>query len=176
MLRRVAAGDREAFKALYERYQRRLFCYLVKMVNDQGRAEELTNDVLLEVWRGAKTYQGRSSPSTWIFGIARHKALNELRRKGDVPVEPEALLQVTDPHPGPGHEVERADLARLMKAALTKLGPEHREVLELAYYQGFSIQEMAEILRCPANTVKTRMFYARQKLKEILPAMGVEER
>ena len=173
LLRRVAVGDREAFVALYENYHPRLFRYFIKMLRNEGRAEELAQEVLWEVWKGAKGFQGRSSPSTWIFGIAHHKGVNELRRKKEEVVEPDALLHVADPHRGPAEAVEASDLARLMKEALAKLSDEHREVLELTYYQGLSIREIAEILDCPVNTVKTRMFYARQKLKAVLLAMGV---
>lgn len=173
LLRRVAVGDREAFVALYENYHPRLFRYFVKMLRNEEQAEDLAQEVLWEVWKGAKGFQGRSSPSTWIFGIAHHKGVNELRRKREEVVEPDALLHVADPRRGPGEAVEASDLVRLMKEALAKLSDEHREVLELTYYQGLSIRAIAEILDCPVNTVKTRMFYARQRLKVVLLAMGV---
>ncbi len=173
LLGRVAAGDREAFAALYERYRRRVFTYFVRMVADAGTAEELTDDVLLEVWRGAKSYRSRSSPSTWIFGIAHHKALNEFRKKREAPMEADEVARRLERGPSQDEEVGKGDLARIIKRLLPTLSPEHREVLELTYYQGLSVQEVADVVGCPVNTVKTRMFYARQRLKALLLAAGV---
>lgn len=136
LLERVAAGDREAFAALYERYRRGVFTYFVRMLADAGTAEELTDDVLLEVWRGAKSYRGRSSPSTWIFGIAHHKALNEFRKKREAPMEADEVARRLDRGPSQGEEAAKGDLARIIKRLLPRLSPEHREVLELTYYQG----------------------------------------
>lgn len=160
LLRGIASGDQQAFRTLYAGYQRRLFVYFVKMIRDEGRAEELTNDVMWEVWKGAQGYQGRSASSTWIFGIAHHKAMDELRRRGPQMMEEEVLDRVADPAEGAVEAVEKRDVAQTMKLALEKLSAEHREVLELTYYQNFSVQEIAEALGIPEGTVKTRMFYA----------------
>ena len=174
LLERVAGGDREAFRSLYERYQRRIHSYCLKFVRDPRKAEELTNDVMFEVWRGAAGFRGHSSPSTWILGIARHKALSEARRREEpVLPEPEEAHAMPDPAEGPAETAERADVARALRGALEKLSVEHREVLELTYYQELSCQEIAEVLQCPVGTVKTRMFYARQRLKAILAGTGI---
>ncbi len=174
LIERVAGGDREALRSLYERYRRRIFSYCLKFVRDPRKAEELLNDVMFEVWRGAASFRGHSAPSTWILGIARHKALSEARRREEQVVsEPEEVLTMLDPAEGPDAMAERADTARALRAALEKLTMEHREILELTYYQGLSCQEIAELLRCPVGTVKTRMFYARQRLKAILAEAGI---
>jgi RNA polymerase sigma-70 factor (ECF subfamily) len=165
----IAAGDVEAFKTLHQAYQKRLFAYSMKMLGDAGVAEELCNDVLLDVWRQARQFRGQSKLSTWIFGIAHHKALNALRksaRRTDVSLEHAAATP--DRRPGPEAEAERRDTHEMLEAALGKLSREQREVIELTFYHGFSYEEIAQIVKCPAGTVKTRMFHAKQKLREWL--------
>ena len=169
LLGRVAAGDIEAFKALHGAYQRRLFVYAFKMLEDHGDAEELCNDVLLEVWRRAGQFGGRSKLSTWVFGIAHHKALNMLRksvRGADLTLDDAAATPGGSP--GPEVEAERRDRREWLGTALSKLSREHREVIELTFYHGFSYEEIAQIVNCPPGTVKTRMFHAKQKLREWL--------
>lgn len=169
LIGRVAAGDVEAFKTLHHAYQRRLFAYSLKMLGDAGAAEELCSDVLLDVWRQAGQFAGRSKLSTWVFGIAHNKALNALRksaRGADVALEHAAATP--DARPNPEAEAERRDTRERLEAALGKLSREHREVVELTFYHGFSYEEVAQIVRCPAGTVKTRMFHAKQKLREWL--------
>ena len=171
LIGRVAAGDIEAFKTLHGAYQRRLFVYALKMLDDPCAAEELCNDVLLEVWRRAGQFGGRSKLSTWVFGIAHHKALNALRkhaRGAALPLDDAA--GTPDARPGPEAEAERRDTREMLGAALSKLSREHREVVELTFYHGFSYEEIAQIVNCPAGTVKTRMFHAKQKLREWLGA------
>jgi RNA polymerase sigma-70 factor (ECF subfamily) len=169
LIGRVAAGDVEAFKALHYTYQKRLFAYSMKMLDDAGAAEELCNDVLLDVWRQAGRFRGQSKLSTWVFGIAHNKALNALRRRGqraDVALEHAATTP--DARPNPEAEAERRDTHARMEAALGRLSREHREVVELTFYHGFSYEEIAQIVKCPVGTVKTRMFHAKLKLREWL--------
>lgn len=171
LIGRVAAGDIEAFKRLHGAYRRRLFAYAMKMLEDAGAAEELCNDVLLDVWRQAGQFRGRSKLSTWVFGIAHNKALNALRkssRGADVALEHAASSP--DGRPGPEDEAERRDTRERLEAALAKLPREQREVVELTFYHGFSYEEIAQIINCPPGTVKTRMFHAKQKLRGWLGA------
>ena len=171
LLRRVAAKDRKAFEVLYHLYYRRLFGYLLKLTRRADLVEEVLNDVMLAVWKGAPGFDGRSRPSTWIFGIAYHKALKALARRPEEPREPEG------PEPVDSEEPEslaaRRELAGVLGRALGELSPEQRAVVELTYYYGLAYQEIAEIVGCPVNTVKTRMFHARRRLKELLPGLGV---
>ena len=173
LLRRVARGDRQAFGALYEGFHRPVFRYLFRLVRDQEMAEGLLNDVMFEVWKGAGRFEGRSKPSTWILGIARHLALNALRRQRPATVEADEAVLRDDRLP-PLRAAELAQLRGSLRRALARLSPEHRSVVELTYAHGLSCQEIAEVMDCPVNTVKTRMFYARQRLREVLQAMGVE--
>jgi RNA polymerase sigma-70 factor, ECF subfamily len=169
LIGRVAAGDVEAFKTLHRAYQKRLFAYSMKMLEDAGAAEELCSDVLLDVWRQAAQFGGRSKLSTWVFGIAHNKALNALRkstRRNHAALEHAAATP--DGRPGPEDEAELRDTRARLAAALGKLSREQREVVELTFYHGFSYEEIAQIVNCPAGTVKTRMFHAKQKLREWL--------
>jgi RNA polymerase sigma-70 factor (ECF subfamily) len=135
-------------------------------------ADEIASDVLFEVWKSAARFGGRSRVSTWIFGIAHHKAIDALRRRKPQEVEIESQRHAE--HPGEGPEraaVRKAEHAQL-HAKLAELSEDHREVIELAFFQERSVEEIAEIAHCPPATVKTRMFYARKKLREILKPVG----
>jgi RNA polymerase sigma-70 factor, ECF subfamily len=173
LLRRVATKDRKAFEALYNLYYRRLFSYLFKIVRRADLVEEVLNDVMLAIWRSAEGFDGRSRPSTWIFGIAYHKALKALSRRPT----PENREEESPPEPVDGEEPEslfaRRELAGALGRALHALPAEQRAVVEMTYYYGLSYQEIAEIAGCPVNTVKTRMFHARRRLRELLPTLGI---
>lgn len=175
LLRRVGNKDRSAFETLYHLYYRRLFAYVFKLTRRAELVEEVVNDVLLAVWQSATRFDGRSRPSTWIFGIAYHKALKALARAvnrrpaGD---DEREAPEPVDPD-GPESLVARRELKSVLGRALAALSPEHRAVVELTYFYGCSYQEIAEIVGCPVNTVKTRMFHARRRLKELLPGLGV---
>lgn len=171
LLRRIAAKDRKAFEALYQRYDRRLFAFILKLTRRVDLVEEVLNDVLLAIWKGAGGYDARSRPSTWIFGIAYHKALKAVaRREPEVTGEPEDEPVDRDE---PESLLARRELATVLGRALSALSQEQRSVVEMTYYYGLSYQEIAEIMGCPVNTVKTRMFHARRRLREILPKMGI---
>ena len=173
LLRRVAAKDRKAFEALYHLYYRRLFGYLLKLTRRAELVEEVLNDVMLAVWKGAASFDGRSRPSTWIFGIAYHKALKALARRPEEQEDEDGER----PEPVDAEEPEqlaaRRELAGVLGRALGALPPEQRAVVELTYYYGLAYQEIAEIVGCPVNTVKTRMFHARRRLRELLPGLGI---
>lgn len=172
LLRRVAAKDRKAFEALYHLYYRRLFGYLLKITRRAELVEEVLNDVMLAIWKGAAGFDGRSRPSTWIFGIAYHKALKALARQPQ-----ETGEEAERPEPVDREEPEslavRRELATVLGRALGALPPDQRAVVELTYYYGLAYQEISEIVGCPVNTVKTRMFHARRRLREMLPGLGV---
>ena len=184
LLRRIAAKDRRAFEALYHAYYRRLFAYLFKTIRRPELAEEVLDDVMLAVWMGAGGFDGRSRPSTWIFGIAYHKALKALDRQsrqdrrapsGGAAEEEEAhgRGEPEPPEEGPEGLLARREMTDVLERALRRLPLEQRTVVELTYYHGFSYQEIAEVMSCPVNTVKTRMFHARRRLRELLPGLGV---
>jgi len=174
LLQRVAGGDRDAFAELYRRLQRPLFGYLMKLVRDREMVEDVLNETLMEVWRQAARFEGRSSVNTWVFSIAHHRAVSRLRKRRETSLDEEQAAAIEDEGPTPDVKAESSDMSRLLARLMEQLSFEHREILHLAYYQEFSVQEIADALDLPPNTVKTRMFYARQRLKVLLQESGVE--
>lgn len=171
LLMDVAAGNHSAFETFYHRYATRVYHYLLSLLRDPSAAEEALADVMVAVWDSAKTYKGESQVSTWLLGIARHKAIDTLRRVSrhemtTVPLD-HAAEQI-DPHDGPIELLVQEALAAQTKQALEQLSPEHREALYLAFYQEMPYQDIASLLNIPVNTVKTRVFYAKQQLKQVL--------
>lgn len=180
LLRRVADSDRQAFETLYQRYRNPLFAYIFRLTRRPELVEEVLNDVMLAVWTGAPGFAGRSRPSTWIFGIGHHQTMKALRRLRTPAAEPARERPAEDggwPDPvaleGPESLLGRRELASTLGRALARLSPEQRAVVELTYFHEFSYQEIAEVLDCPVNTVKTRMFHARRRLRDLLPALGI---
>ncbi|MBI1778360.1 MAG: sigma-70 family RNA polymerase sigma factor [Proteobacteria bacterium] len=174
LLDRTARGDTEAFRELYRQMQRPLFAFLFRLLGVRAIADELVNEVMFEVWRGAASFEGRASPESWIFGIAYHRAMSALRQRTEEPLPADAAERFADPAPGAVELVERADAARLLGRLMDELTPEHRTVLMLTYQQGLSIREIAQAMDCPLNTVKTRMHYARHRLLQLLREAGIE--
>ena len=169
LLRLVAQRDRAAFEALYRRYHRRLFGFVARWVSDVETVEEVVDDTLFAVWKGAERFEGRSRVSTWVFGIAHHQALATLRKHRD-----EEPLEESQEQAGEDPELGAVIARGTLKRALDELSPEHRAVVTLTYYEGCSYPEIAEILDCPLSTVKTRMFFARKKLRKFLQRGGLK--
>jgi RNA polymerase sigma factor (sigma-70 family) len=179
LLERVAGGDQGAFEHLYHRYHRRLFGYLLRVLRRPPLIEEVLDDVMLAIWQGAHRFDGRSRASTWILGIAHHKALKALeraRRESDREAgePPEAIDQIPAPGREPDRVAARSELRSKLRSAMEVLSPVQRAVVELTFFYGYSYPEIAEIVGCPVGTVKTRMFHARRLLKERLPELGLE--
>lgn len=170
----IARGDKAAFTAFYQRHNRSLFAFLVRLLRDREMAEEVMSETMLEIWRQAGRFEGKSSVTTWLFSIGHHKAVSRLRKKREVALDDETAAALEDHSPGPDSLAAGQNMSRLLQGLMEKLSLDHREILQLAYFQEFSVQEIAETLDLPENTVKTRMFYARQKLKGMLQAAGVE--
>jgi len=174
LLKRIASGDRNALREIYATYYHPLLRFIYRITSRLDLAQEGVNDVMLVVWRSADSFGGRSAVSTWIMGIAYRKALKLLassrrwtERFRGAPFEEtlersEALAE----HSADG------ELRDLLDEALRHLSAEHRAVIELTYFYGCSYEEIAAIVACPVNTVKTRMFHARAKLKKLLPLLG----
>jgi RNA polymerase sigma-70 factor (ECF subfamily) len=167
LLTRIAARDAQAMHELYHLYHRRLARFLMRLTSRYDLAEEIINDTFWVIWQHAADFRGASQLSTWIFGIAYRRALKTLKRvRPDLMAEAdEAPEQVEEPW-------EQAELREWLGVALAKLPHEQRMVLELAYNVGHSCEEIAAIMQCPVNTVKTRMFHARRKLKGLLTSLA----
>jgi RNA polymerase sigma-70 factor, ECF subfamily len=168
LIERIARRDRVAFETFFGVHGSGVHRFVRDLVRDDGLAEELTSDVMVEVWRSAGKFAGRSRVRTWLFGIAHHKAIDALRRRRTPTVPLDDLLAVASSAEGPEDAAMRAADGRELEGALAALSPDHRAVLELTFVQGFSQKEIAEIVDAPAATVKTRAFYAKQRLREAL--------
>ncbi|HVT51812.1 MAG TPA: sigma-70 family RNA polymerase sigma factor [Dongiaceae bacterium] len=174
LLHRMAQGDRDAFAAFYRQVERPLFGYLMKLVRERDLAEEILNETMLEVWRQAGRFEGRSAVNTWVFSIAHHRAVSRFRKRRESALNDDHAATIADDAPMPDQRAQSSGMSRLLARLMEQLTFEHREILHLAYYQEFSVQEIADALALPPNTVKTRMFYARQRLKALLAESGVE--
>lgn len=167
LLQRVAQGDRGAFETLYRLYHPRLSRFLFNLVRRPEVVEEVVNDTLLVVWRRPESYRGRSRLSTWIFGIAYRKALRARSRLDDPAGEPDPDVQASE-EPGPEAQLGRGQTHTALLGAMSALSADHRAVVHLTYFQELGYREIAQIMNCPVDTVKTRMFYARRCLKSVL--------
>ena len=168
LLERIATKDRAAFQELYHRYYQRLFGYVFKVTRRPELVEEAVNDTLLGVWQGAGSFHHRSRPSTWILGIAHRQALKALSRQRRGDRDAETTFDPPTPEEGPESLLARRELRSELGWALAQLPAEQRAVVELTYFQGCSYAEIAEVLGCPVNTVKTRMFHARRRMRALL--------
>jgi RNA polymerase sigma-70 factor (ECF subfamily) len=176
LLKAVAGGDRGAMQVLYARHHVRAYRFLLRLTKDESIAEELVSEVFLAVWRNAVSFSGQSEPSTWILAIARHKAFSALKRRPPERLTDEIINTIVDPADGAQAIIERDDRSAAIQACLTRLSPDHREVIDLVYYHDKPIEEVAEITGAPKNTVKTRMFYARKSLAKLLKMTGYAEK
>jgi RNA polymerase sigma-70 factor, ECF subfamily len=174
LMSRIAAGDRDAMRTLYLRHHVRVYRFVVRLVRSQATAEDIISEVFLDVWRQAGSFEGRSAVSTWLLAIARFKALSALRRRPEEELSEEAAANIADPVDNPETAVQKKDTSAILRRCLTGLSSEHREIIDLVYYQEKSVEEVSQIVGIPEATVKTRMFYARKKLSGLLKSAGVD--
>jgi RNA polymerase sigma factor (sigma-70 family) len=175
LLRAVGAGDAGALTRLYERHAGALFGYLHRLAGDRMTAEEILQDTLLAVWRSAGTFEGRSKPTTWLFGVARRQAHNRLRgRPGPEPTG--ALLpDRPDQGAGPDELAIAAAGGTPVAAAIDRLPDHHRDVIALVFVAGLPLADVAEVLTIPVGTVKSRLHHARAAIAAALTAQEVPE-
>jgi RNA polymerase sigma-70 factor, ECF subfamily len=169
LIAKVADGDRKAFEELYYLYHRRLARFLTRLTRRYDVAEEVVNDTFWVVWRKAGTFRGDSQPSTWILGIAYRKARNAFRATARLA---EKNLQVDQLPLTEETPADAEELRDWLGRALAELPVEQRLAVELCYELGYSCEEIATIMDCPVNTVKTRLFHARAKLQRLLPQLA----
>jgi RNA polymerase sigma-70 factor, ECF subfamily len=168
----IGQGNKLAMQVLFARYHVRVYRFILRSVGNASVAEDITSDVFLSVWRQAGRFQARSSVSTWLLAIARHKAISELRRRREEQIDI-SEIEMEDPADDPEIAFQKKDRGETIRHCLMQLTPEQREIIDLAYYHGKSVEEVAEIIGIPRNTVKTRMFRARKRLSEVLEGAGV---
>lgn len=174
LIGRIASGDRLAMQVLFARHHVRVYRFVLRLVRDESVAEDLISDVFFDVWRQAGRFEGRSAVPTWLLAIARFKALTALRRKPDGELDDETATAIEDQSDDPEVVMVKKDKSAVIRKCLAGLSAEHREIIDLVYYHERSVEEVAEIVGIPENTVKTRMFYARKRLAGLLKAAGIE--
>jgi len=167
LLERVRARDLRAFESLYRRYHPRLSRFLTNLMRRPHLVEEVLNDTMFVVWNRPESYNGASRLSTWIFAIGYRKALKALRRYDD-PLEDLQAESRASGEPGPELQLGRRQSQEALLGAMGELSPDHRAVVDLTYFHEMGYREIAEIMECPVDTVKTRMFYARRHLKRVM--------
>ncbi len=174
LIGRIANGDRLAMQVLFARHHIRVYRFVLRMVRNEAAAEDLISEVFLDVWRQAEKFERRSTVLTWMLGIARFKALSALRRRGDEQLDDETAGAIEDQADDPEIALAKKDKGAVLRQCLTRLSAEHREIIDLVYYHEKSVEEVAGIVGIPEATVKTRMFYARKKLSELLKEQGID--
>ena len=173
LVRRIACQDRHAFELLYRIYYRRLTRFLDRVTRKPQMIDEILDDTMLVVWRKAATFNGASQVSTWIFAIAYRKAMKAFKReRGRV----QGSLDLDAPACAPSPEIAfiEGESRSALRRLVAELSAEQRAVVELTYYHGCAYKEIAEIVGCPVDTVKTRMFHARRKLRAVMTALEQE--
>ena len=174
LLESIADGNRTSMHILYCRHNVRVYRFILRIVRDATTAEDLVSQVFLDVWRTAGQFQGRSQVSTWLLSIARFKALTAMRQRRFEDIDQEDVRQIPDGAETPETSLDRSDTSAILRACVAKLSPAHREIITLVYYHEKSVEEVGQIIGIPQSTVKTRMFYARKQLAELLKGCGVE--
>jgi RNA polymerase sigma-70 factor (ECF subfamily) len=174
LLESIADGNRTSMHILYCRHNVRVYRFILRIVRDATTAEDLVSQVFLDVWRTAGQFQGRSQVSTWLLSIARFKALTAMRQRRFEDIDQEDVRQIADGCDTPETSLDRSDTSAILRACVQKLSPAHREIITLVYYHDKSVEEVGQIIGIPQSTVKTRMFYARKQLAELLKGCGVE--
>lgn len=174
LLESIADGSRAAMHILYCRHNVRVYRFILRIVRDANTAEDLVSQVFLDVWRTAGQFQGRSQVSTWLLSIARFKALTAMRQRRFEDIEQDDVRQIPDGADTPETSLDRSDTCAILRACVEKLSPAHREIINLVYYHEKTVEEAGRIIGIPQSTVKTRMFYARKQLADLLKGAGVD--
>ncbi|WP_441255638.1 sigma-70 family RNA polymerase sigma factor [Tardiphaga sp. 285_C5_N1_2] len=174
LLENIASGDRTAMHTLYARHNVRVYRFVLRMLRDTSATEDLVSQVFLDVWRTASQFEGRSQVSTWLLSIARFKALTALRQRKYEDIDQDDVMEIADQADTPEASLDRSRTSAILRACVAKLSPAHREIVNLVYYHEKSVEEVAGLIGIPASTVKTRMFYARKQLADLLKTAGID--
>ena len=167
LVSRILARDRRAFQELYESYRPKLSHFVMRLVKRPPLVEEVVNDTMMVVWDGLDRFKGESRFSTWVFAIAYNKGMKALTRNDD-PVENDTHETVASIAPGPEQNAADRQRHHALRRAMNALSADHRAVMDLTYFHEMGYREIAVVMNCPVDTVKTRMFHARRRLKTLL--------
>src|SRR5262245_15965957 len=174
LIQSIARGDQGAMRVLYARHSTRVYRFIVRLTGNASLSEDLLSEVFLYVWRQAGAFEAKSKVSTWLLAIARYKAISALRRRPDEQLDDVTAAAVEDPADDPETALHGQQRSVLVRKCLMKLSPAYRQVIDLVYYHEKSIDEVAQIAGIPPNTVKTRLFYAREHMAELLAGAGID--
>jgi len=174
LIRRVAAADRTAMHTLFSRHHVAVYRFVLQRTRDKALAEDVTSDIFLDVWRHAGKFEGRSTVLTWILAIARRKIFAARLDPRTVELDSDIAADREDNADDPDAPLQARDRSTILRRCITRLSAEHREVIDLVYYQEQSMESVATILGIPRNTAKTRVFYARRRLADELRKSGVD--
>jgi RNA polymerase sigma-70 factor, ECF subfamily len=176
LLREIAASRESALRTLYESYGRTIYRFALARLRDPADAEEVVVDTMHEVWRHPDRFRGEAKFSTWLLGIARHKALSKMRSREPEHEDLESFDGTLESADAGAFEILAQKQRREgVRHCMERLPEEQRECLHLVFYEGYSLHEVAMVQGCPTNTVKTRLFHARQKLRNCLSSMLARE-
>lgn len=177
LLQRIARGDEDAMKTLHLRYNRRVYAFVLKRLQDPAEAEEVVVDTMYEIWQHPLRFRGESRFSTWLLGIARHKLLNVIRAREPAHEEiNDEVVQLPAEAIDAFTTLHQKQRRELLLFCMQKLPAEQRECLHLACFEEMPLKDIAQLQDCPENTVKTRLFHARQKLKHCLLQLAFEQK
>jgi RNA polymerase sigma-70 factor (ECF subfamily) len=168
----IANHDKNAMRLLYARYSVKIYRFIARRTGDRSLADDIVNEVFLEVWRRAEKFEGRCQVATWLLAIARYKALGTTRRMHELPMDEKATA-VADPADDPETVMDKKDYCEVIRNCVLQLSPAHREMIDLVYYHKLTMLQVSEYFRVPVGTVKTRLFYARKHMAELLQAAGI---
>ena len=174
LIARIAKADEAAMRTLFVRHHGRVLGFCRRLLRNEARAEEIANEVFLEVWRSAKNFQDRSAGLTWVLSIAHHRCLNVLRKRYEANWNEDDAMQIADEEDSPEVVAQKSDKGAILRRCSQALSPMYREIIDLVYYHELSIAEVSAVLNIPDGTVKTRLFKARKQLEQLLNEAGVD--
>nr|WP_295771712.1 sigma-70 family RNA polymerase sigma factor [Rhodoferax sp.] len=170
LMHQVAARDEAALATLYKRMSRMIYAFSLRRLNAPDAAEEVVVETMYEVWKGAPRFGGRSMVTTWILGIARHKAIDKLRSRGITHCDPmgDEAESVADDSPSVFDTIASKQQAGQVALCMDALPDEQRECMHMVFFEDARLADIAAVQDCPENTVKTRLFHARRKMRDCL--------
>jgi RNA polymerase sigma-70 factor (ECF subfamily) len=173
LIESIAEGDKLAMRVLFARHYVRVYRFALRLTGNSATAEDIVNEVFFDVWRQAGGFEAKSQVSTWLLAITRYKAISSIRRRSESQLDEEFASTIADTADNPEDSMDKKGRSAILQHCLRQLSPAHREIIDLVYYHEKSVAEVAEIVDAPEKTVKTRMFYARKRLSEMLATKNI---
>ena len=173
LIESIAGGDKLAMRVLFGRHYVRVYRFALRLTGNSATAEDIVNEVFFDVWRQAAGFEAKSQVSTWLLAITRYKSISSIRRRSESQLDEEFTSTIADPADNPEDSADKKGRSAILQQCLRQLSPTHREVIDLVYYHEKSVAEVSEIVDVPEKTVKTRMFYARKRLSELLATKNI---